>query len=496
MLSNARQALSGKKGSVNEAATTLVMHAWTRWGDRLLAFLALGLAVSLAYAWTLQYYNPDVKLISIISYKVDDPSWMPPPQISQPMLGLHQFGDLQLALGYARTPNPYDPALLLPAQTPPVGIWEWKLLDIFGESGALFMYVTLSVGLLAAALWLNLGKMAASRKLLAVVMFGFLSGPLLMALDRGACQAIMVGSVGLAIYFFRRRTPTCMVISGAFMVAAIGLKPYAVVVLLLPLLRGAWRYAAAVAGTVAGLCLIGFALTPGGFTQAVSGYIIGSGNFVGERGAGLVSNSPSFTGIISQAYEAFSGHGAEGALYNIAEKSDYLLVPSLVWAAILVVILLAQDLPEWLTIPLVLASNQVLLPGSAMYVMLWGSLAAVFYVSAGQPVFGNRVPSFRGYALRQVKQPPSQLILTIRIMVLFLLVVTIVPQFWHFPFSAHLANQQISTIMVGAVTVAALIWIGWTHRIRRAADAVTNVDRFDIAFGDDPAPESVRVRLG
>ena len=185
--------------------TPFTAREWSPWGDRLLAALVVGLGLSLAWAWTMQYADPSGMADFIgLSYAAVDPTWMPPGVTHPyPLWGVHYFGDMWYHIGFGEAQTPYIIAGR-PAQYVPIAIYVFKAWGIFGYPAALALMTVLNLGLISIYAWVMLRAVAPSRKVVIIALAVVLTGPMLVTLDRGGHQLIAVGLMAWALYLYAR----------------------------------------------------------------------------------------------------------------------------------------------------------------------------------------------------------------------------------------------------------------------------------------------------
>ena len=190
--------------------------------------LIVNLTFFLIHAWYLQYYN-GVQVTERLSFSANDPTWMPPDQLSVPIIGVHHFGDFQIMAGYANSVNPYDPSLTLPAQYAPFTFLFIKFLLVFGLKNAYILYTSLTFLSIMIPVLFICKRSLASLHWIYISLAVVLTQPFLTIFDRGNLQGLMSGLIFLSYYFYtsgRRK------LAFSFLILAAALKGYPLLILL------------------------------------------------------------------------------------------------------------------------------------------------------------------------------------------------------------------------------------------------------------------------
>ena len=190
--------------------------------------LILNLVLFLIHAWYLQNYI-GLEVTERLSFRGEDPTWMPPGQTSIPILGVHHFGDFQIIAGYANAINPYDPTLALQAQYLPFTFVLAKFLLLFGLKGAFIIYSLLTLFFLFVPVLLIVRKSQVVSPLLFICLVFFLTQPFLTIFDRGNLQGLMSGFIFMSYYFYSIEKRKLAFI---FLICASLLKGYPILLLL------------------------------------------------------------------------------------------------------------------------------------------------------------------------------------------------------------------------------------------------------------------------
>lgn len=416
-----------------------VQPRWNGWGDRLVGLGAVGIAVALAHAWMTQYANPAGN--GFFSQKLSGPieDLMPiPPDTAplEPLVGYHYFSDLQLAVAYGKTANPY--LIDYPAQYPPIGILEFRLLGLLGYQASLWLFLLGAIGILGFVGWKLMGELSRSRKLVNLLVLVVLTPAMVMAVDRGALSPIATGMVGLAFLAARRKR---LFLAGVLLLLAISLKPYLVLVLLYPLMRGYWKFVVQTAAATALINLIAFALFPGGFMNSLNGFINATLRYADSEAAADQATTVKFVtldavsgvGTLLRSITFWKNIDVASMIYD--DYVGFVLLPGLLFLLALVVILLDKRLPFWIPLTLTLATATVVLPATPLYTLSWASLAALYFGSSHCDPFPRTTLT---------TEPINRTWL--RIVYLVAIALCLVPTFWLIP-GLERGNQDAAGLL-------------------------------------------------
>mgnify|MGYP000108261881 CR=1 FL=1 len=438
---------------------------WNTWGDRLVGLGAVGVALALAHAWMTQYANPQGN--GFFSQKLSGPieDLMPnPPNTAalQPLVGYHYFSDLQLAIAYGKTANPY--LIDYPAQYPPIGILEFRLLGLFGYQAGLWLFLLGAIGILGFVGWRLMGEVSRSRKLVNLLVLVILTPAMVMAVDRGALSPIATGMVGLAFLAAQRRR---MFVAGVVLLLAISLKPYLALVLLYPLLRGYWKFVLKTAAATALINLAAFALFLGSFLNSFNGFINATLRYADSTAAAdqattvkfVTLDSVSGTGTILRVITFWKNIDVASMIYD--NYVDFVLLPGLLFLIALIIILLNRHLPFWIPLTLTLATSTVVFPATPLYTLTWASLAAFYFGSSNSDPFPR--------TSRQDESGPLDRT-WLRIAYLVAIALCLVPTFWLIP-GIESGNQTaagllgpLAILIAAALTLGSSLWDFIQHR--------------------------------
>lgn len=440
---------------------------WSKWGEWLTAVVAIGTAFGLAGAWMMQYQNAEgnARLIERVAYIVEDRSWLPPGVSPlEPLVGQHYFGDLAIVLGYGEALTPYIiPGM--PAQYPPVAIFFFKLLGVFGAHTALIALVLLSVSLVPLAVWHLMRGVSVPQRLTSVVLLVALTMPMISALDRGGMQFVAFGLLALCMFAYARDRP---VIAVALFVVAVSLKSYLLVFALYPLVRGHRSFAIKAIVTTVVVNGVLFLAFPGRPTVSFGGFLTST---VFYSTTDMVIDGNGLASIPLRFIEMTQG--TDAAQEILSASSTLLTALGVFWLGIVVWLASRSSVPSWISMSLILASATMVVGAAYPYNYAWATIAAFYFGSTNSDPFPLRRSVERQSTL-PTENPMIELRapegrsglhgeLTMRLLVLLMIAVSLVPQFWIWEGPSGDGRRAISTfppVLVLLTTLAAgIFWL-------------------------------------
>lgn len=168
-------------------------------------------------------------------------------------VGVHCFSDYQFVVPFTSQPNPWDRYEGYLMNYPASGMLPHAFFGVVGRqtgepNAGLFGYLGLLIAaLLVPAFWASRGK-SASIRVATLGLFGLLSAPSIMALDRGNSIALVVPAVLAFLVALRRGNDRWAVI--AIVLAALVKPQYALLFLVLVAMRKWRRAGMAIAGVI------------------------------------------------------------------------------------------------------------------------------------------------------------------------------------------------------------------------------------------------------
>ena len=212
------------------AANTDLARLFAAW---LVVFVLAGLAATFVASQYLQ----DGSFGSMVSYKsADRPGrlWL---QMYPKPFGIHYFGDFLDTLRHSQVNQPFATPGLSPVGYPLFSLLVIAPFDLVGYATAVRLFLLLTVLLLLVPLWRLLDGRTATDRLLLVTPLA-VSAPLLVTLDRGNLQGLVVGFALLGMCSFLRGN---RVGAGFWFAIAAAMKVYPVLLLLLLVRARDWR---------------------------------------------------------------------------------------------------------------------------------------------------------------------------------------------------------------------------------------------------------------
>lgn len=283
--------------------TTLITERQSRAINSVIAVFCAGYLISFYTLWTTYYFGQDTP-IDRISFRAVDPPWLPDGLTSQPRLGLHHFGDLELLLGWAQTQNPYRPTLAVPATYFPVADAFLGLFAQLPTALETLLYLSVSVSLAifacrraAPTLFKSDHRIFSTLTVLLV----FATAPTIVDLDRGNVHTICIS---LLVLFFTSRTPSGII----FLLIAASLKPYYLIFLALYAFKGdGLRRSSVFALLWLSANIFLMRMQTGSWIRGWEYWLDANRRFGDIRGSGFFFNSGSLAGTILRWIELTAG---------------------------------------------------------------------------------------------------------------------------------------------------------------------------------------------
>jgi hypothetical protein len=294
------------------------------------------LGIALCQAWVLEFYYHQ-PVISTMSFRGYDPSWIPRGTSFSSALGSHYFGDFEQYMGYVQShAPPYSSAVQYPAAYGPISIVLVKTLSfIFGWPGAVLVFLPVTLLFLLWGLARLLGGFLSARLLAVLLLF---TAGIVICLDRGNLQLLVAA---LCVWFcvgLLEDRPTLMI---ATLAVAISMKLYVAVLLLVLLRQRRWRDTTLVIGVAVAIDLVCFALVGGGYISNISNYIHTDFLFASSLQRGFMLGCVSAASVVYKGLFLLWGP-SHFVAYLRETPSWYVQVPGVVSAALCIAVI-------WLT---------------------------------------------------------------------------------------------------------------------------------------------------
>jgi hypothetical protein len=344
---------------------------WSPWGDRLLAVLAVGLALCFVWWWIGTAYL-DLPLSTYLSWKPLDAPSQVPPHFPSAILHEHYFGDFQESrwwgLDILGGESPYGFLNIYP----PFATWVMVPFALLPLTPAFVVYAVLSAAAILLPAWLLLRGLRPSHRVIVVSLVGGASLPLLATLDRGNMQGITIGLVGLSLFALQ----SSRIRWAAFLLAlAICIKPFVVVLVLVALARRRRRFATNTVAVALTLTFVSWLALPGDRLQNLAAIVLSQVEATGGPDfnyAERIWANFGFNGLAANLSLPFGAPGPSSAIG---------LSLSVAWIAIVVTVSCRRRFPQWVWGALGLASLQLAQPYAAGYTTSWAVLAAIWFGS-------------------------------------------------------------------------------------------------------------------
>jgi hypothetical protein len=343
--------------------------------DLILSIQVILTSIVFVSIWMLQYFRQDgnANMVGRLSFKSEDPPWMPPGQNSQALIGFHHFGDWTLNVGWAMHENCYNLANLS-CQQPPLGNW---ILRLFGVLNSNYGYAYIAWTLIAVLLYVKLIRQSMSKYgLLQKVTFFFFmivftSGNII-SLDRGSLHFMAFALLGMAIMYKEHDKKMSAII---FLTLAVSLKPQlflATIYLLKDRKIRNFLWAISIPITVNFILIFTF---PGNFISNIKGYLQASGGYVSSRESfGNIMNSVSLVGITSRVYEFLNGWDTFALLSKYSTK---LFLPGLIYLLLICFVVVTPNFSDRTKLISVLSTISLVIPASGGYLLGWGAVLLI-----------------------------------------------------------------------------------------------------------------------
>jgi len=325
-----------------------------------------------AILWILQYFNAqgNPNIIGRISFKTEDPPWMPPGQISQSLIGLHHFGDWTLSVGWSMFDNCYD-LEKYSCQTPPLGNWILRIFGIFhnhyGYAYVVWLFIALFLYFKLTRVYFD-NKTLLQKTVFFTFFILFTSGNII-SLDRGSLHFMAFALLGFAFLNYREKKVFNSLI---FLTLAVSLKPQ-LLFCTIYLLRDREIRKFFVASAIPIIINLVLMFTfPGNYLKNLKGYLLASGGYVSSQDAfGNIMNSVSVVGVISRFFEYFNGWDTSGILW---QYKSWLIIPGLLYLIVVCLVTVSCKFSEQLKIISALSLISLFVPSSGGYLLGWSTL--------------------------------------------------------------------------------------------------------------------------
>jgi hypothetical protein len=434
---------------------------WLIW---LLAIYVVGLVIVAFFAFAANSYF-GVNVTQVLSANGFDP----PEKVLNLQLyavGHHYFGDFLLDYQWGGAGNPWTNPALAPDNYPSVTNLVFKFFALFPYRVALWTFLTLSVPALLSPFLLVVRRYRPALAVLLVCLLGLLTYPVLVNLDRGNVETIMVplyAGVAFAMAYHRWAWAAACIALAAM------LKGYPVLLLLLLVPYRQWRLCAVALVGSAGASLAAFALFPGSWTRTFDAFhtavsVFGSAAHPTQ----FITGNYSLTGCLMNIAQLFGRLGGNDALW----LAGHPVVPGIVYlAAVTPVVLARHILPLWVRLLAALSAPQLVVPVSFGYTTVYALVIAGVFAAGAAADAPARLRSKR-YALAFEDHAPEPLRIVGPTALIWAGLIAVVLTLLPAPWSANGGMSSLATIyeplsLVAFVGVANVCLVR-SLRLRRA----------------------------
>jgi len=343
-------------------------------------------SIYLVLIWVIQYFNVagNPSLVERISFRVSDPPRMPPGFTSNPILGLHHFGDWTLNVGWAMYENCYQ-LQDFSCQQPPLGNWILRLIGSVDSNHGFAYLVWLIVAISIYVKLINsfLIDVKFIYKIQVFFMFVLFTPGNLISLDRGSLHFMAYSLLGMAILKFMQKSN---VESLMYLTLSVSFKPQLILFCLFLLTYRKLKPILLSFLIPIGINLILMATFPGNYFTNIRAYLQASNGYVsGVDSFGNMMNGVSFIGLFSRFYENLNGWGSTAVI--LEKYSQYLFLPGLFYIILVSLFLYTTTSPLLIKVLAAFSMTSFTIPASGGYLLGWSSILALLLFS--------QIPSFK-----------------------------------------------------------------------------------------------------
>jgi hypothetical protein len=333
----------------------------------------VALTISLGIAWLTLYFLDGPDPVQRVSFRVDDPSWVPIDYQQSPIIGDHFFGDLQLLLAWGSETNPYS--LDLSATYLPIAHFPLKALSLFPIQFAFVVYLAVSLIVLYFAARLTVATFGTPQSRLSTIsflLFCLLTAPTLIDIDRGNVNTI---AIGLTTLYFMFGFKNKLSIGLPLLLLAGSIKPYLLIFTICFINKNTIKTVIGFLVTYLGITLVLFSQISNSIFRGLNDWYIAFSKYGGAEGVHHMINSGSLVGSISRWAEVF--HGQEGSSSFLVNNLLILRTLSGVYILLALAVWFMTFLPNWIRLGSALSIITVAQPGSAGYQWIWVGIVMI-----------------------------------------------------------------------------------------------------------------------
>lgn len=319
--------------------------------------------------------------LSQLSFRVDDPPWMPDDfsgQTDSGWLGDHFFGDLFIYWGYASVPDPYSLEYAIPAQIPALGILLYRLIFIFGPITGLVLntLLTLLLPYLVITQLLQLRDFAS--RIIWYSAFVLLSASLFIVIDRGGAQLIAYSLAALSLVALSKNK---LVTFTLLLILAVALKPYILLILIFVAFRKSWRIAIASGAVVLAANVLSFALVGNGIVPGIRAMLNSQTTYMNSEviASYAVKFGTSLYGAAIQTSALLVGEASAVSTFSSSPRIPMVLAFS--WLLVTTCVIAWKVIPNWIALIFGLSCFQMTVAATGPYGTSWCFIGAAVFLS-------------------------------------------------------------------------------------------------------------------
>jgi hypothetical protein len=332
--------------------------------------LLIGLAVC-AITLLRHFYYGD-PWIGIFSFKSDD---MPGYAVIDPdkhLFGIHYFGDYLLASYWSELSNPW--LADTPVNYPPLALLFFRMFTVFSYKLGLTLFQLTMFICMVAPIWMSLKERALITRVNSVIIFGLISGPIIMSIDRGN----IIGYLGILCYLFA----VCVLNKKWYLAAvcvsiAVGIKLFPIVLMGVFVVYRKWGPLFVGLLSSALTVFVTLMIFPGSYKDSISGLWSGLSSFRNVESNLLYCGNTSLTGGLLDWLDRF---GLQDLSRLVISNT---LATGLLFSSLLFILMIKFRTEVWLVLVLSMSTITAAPALVYSYTMIWvvAAIAIMFYAS-------------------------------------------------------------------------------------------------------------------
>ena len=407
-------------------------NIWTQFSSLPLIYLLLWSAI-FATSLVLNFYF-ESPINQILSYGAHDlPSNAGDIDVSSANFGVHFFGDFMLPFEWSLYTNPWIEYQATVVSYPPVPIYLLKLLHPFSYMTGLLIYLSTLIALSFGCLMYLLRGLEVYTRTVFTIFCGLLSGPFLVALDRGNNVAFLLPLMAGFIIAFTKKKKKWTIALLAIMVS-IKVYPIFFIILLLK-----FRWFKESIQTLLAVLFLNFALvlaTPGPIDATIKSIWNGIAGFSSQPLLGMGYQNTSLIGSLENLF--FN--------QNIMIDGTILFSIQLMCACVLLVsIFLADKRNVWLIVLLCGLLMYVFAP--ILYAYFWVWLVPVLALAIRDEVIAEEDKHFH----------ESSTIILVKKLIILANLMVLLPWIFELPFGSTIPQIGLRSSLIVLVVFASFL---------------------------------------